>query len=164
MPDVKRLFRHAAASSRTLRRAFSPEVLLGIQAEIASSERRHGGEIRFAIENSLSPLAVWGGMTPRQRAIEVFAQLGVWDTEHNNGVLIYLLWADHGVEIVADRGFNGRVDAAQWAEICRLMERDLARGECQAAITTAIRATGELIRQHFPTPDGNELPDHPVML
>jgi len=164
MRDVKRLLKHAAASRGSLRRAFSPEVLLGIQAEIANSEQRHGGEIRFAIENSLSPLAVWGGTTPRQRAIEVFSHLGVWDTEHNNGVLIYVLWADHGVEIVADRGFNGRVGEGQWAEICRLMERDLARGECQAAITTAIRSTGELIAQHFPTPEGNELPDRPVML
>ena len=164
MPDVKRLLKHATAGGGSLRRAFSPEVLLAIQAEIANSEHSHGGEIRFAIEKSLNPLAVWRGVTPRQRAIEVFSQLGVWDTEHNNGVLIYLLWADHGVEIVADRGFNGRVGEAQWAEICRLMERALAHGECQAAITTAIRTTGELIARHFPTPDGNELPDAPVML
>jgi len=164
MPDLKRVLKHATAGSRSVRRAFSPAVLLAIQAEIASSEGGHGGEIRCAIENGLSPLAVWRGMTSRQRAIELFAQLGVWDTEHNNGVLIYVLWADHAVEIVADRGFNGRVSEAQWGEICRLMERDLARGECQNAITTAIRMIGELIGQYFPTPDGNELPDHPVML
>lgn len=147
-----------------MRRAFLPEVLQAIQAEIAERERRHGGEIRFVIEDSLSPLAVWRGITSRQRAIELFAQLGVWDTEHNNGVLIYVLWADHAVEIVADRGFNGRVGEAQWGEICRLMERELARGECRNAMTAAIRATGELIARHFPTPGGNELPDHPVML
>ena len=164
MPNFKRLLTHATSSGVTLRRAFSSATLLAIEAEIASSERRHGGEIRFAIENSLSPRSIWQGITPRQRALEVFAQLGVWDTEHNNGVLIYLLWADHGVEIVADRGFNGRVGEAQWAAICRAMELDLARGECQGAITTAIRATGELIARHFPTPDGNELPDRPVML
>jgi uncharacterized membrane protein len=164
MPDLKRVLKHATAGNGSVRRAFSPEVQSAIQAEIAGSERGHGGEIRFAIENSLSPLAVWCGTTSRQRAIEVFGQLGVWDTEHNNGVLIYLLWADHAVEIVADRGFNGRVGEGQWAEICRLMERDLARGECRGAITTAIRATGELIARYFPTPDGNELPDRPVML
>ena len=167
MPDMKRLQRvlkHATAGSASVQRAFSPAVLLAIQAEITSSEGSHGGEIRCAIENSLSPLAVWRGTTSRQRAIELFGQLGVWDTEHNNGVLIYVLWADHAVEIVADRGFNARVSEAQWGEICRLMERDLARGECQIAITTAIRTTGQLIGQYFPTPDGNELPDHPVML
>jgi len=164
MPDLQRVLRHATASGWSLRRAFSPAVLLAIQAQITGSEARHGGEIRFAIENGMSPLAVWRGMTSRQRAIEVFAQLGVWDTEHNNGVLIYLSWTDRTVEIIADRGFNGRVSEAQWAEICRLMERDLARGECQTAITTAIRTTGELIARHFPTPDGNELPDRPLML
>lgn len=164
MSDLKRLLRHALASNGTVRRAFSPEVLLAIQTEVAAREGRHGGEIRFAIENNLSPSAVWRGTTPRQRAIEVFTQLGVWDTEHNNGVLIYVLWADHGVEIVADRGFNGRVGEQEWAAICRLMERELGRGDCQAAITSAIRATGELMARHFPTPDGNELPDHPVML
>jgi uncharacterized membrane protein len=164
MSNLKRLLNHAISSGVALRRAFSPAVLLAIQAEIAGSELRHGGEIRFAIENDLSPLAIWRGTTPRQRAIDVFGQLGVWDTEHNNGVLIYLLWADRGVEIVADRGFNGRVSEAEWADICRSMERDLARGDCQTAITAAIRAMGELIARHFPTPDGNELPDGPVML
>jgi uncharacterized membrane protein len=164
MRNLERLLNHATSSGVALRRAFSPAVLLAIQAEIAGSELRHGGEIRFAIENSLSPLAIWHSVTPRQRAIEVFSQLGVWDTEHNNGVLIYLLWADHGVEIVADRGFNGRVSAAEWAAVCRAMELDLARGDCQSAVTLAIRATGDLIALHFPTPDGNELPDRPVML
>jgi hypothetical protein len=164
MPDFKRLLKHATAGSWGTRRAFPAKVLSAIQAEIAASERRHGGEIRFAIEGALNPLAVWRGVTPRQRAIEVFANLGVWDTEHNNGVLIYVLWADHDVEIVADRGFNGRVADAEWGEVCRLMERELARGEALAAITGAIRAAGALIARHFPTPDGNELPDHPVML
>jgi uncharacterized membrane protein YgcG len=162
--ELKRLLKHACAGRGAVQRAFPAPVLSAIQEEIAASERQHGGEIRFALENSLNPLAVWRGVTPRQRAIEVFANLGVWDTEHNNGVLIYVLWADRDVEIVADRGFNGRVTDEQWAEVCRLMEQQFARREWHAAVTNGIRATGVLIARHFPTADRNELPDHPIML
>ena len=158
------MLQHAGAGRGAVQRAFAAPVLAAIQEEIAASERRHGGEIRFALENSLNPLAVWHGVTPRQRALEVFANLGVWDTEHNNGVLIYVLWAERDVEIVADRGFNGRVTHQQWADVCRSMEQAFARGDCQTAVVSAIRATGALIAGHFPTPDGNELPDHPIML
>ncbi len=164
MSKLRRVLQHVTASPGMLRRTFDQSVLAAIQEEIAASERRHGGEIRFAIENNLSPAAIWRGLTPRQRAIEVFAQLGIWDTEHNNGVLIYVLWADRDVEIVADRGFNARVAESEWAAVCRLMEQAFARGECQTAVTGAVRAAGTLIARHFPTPDGNELPDHPVML
>ena len=162
--ELKRVLKHAIAGHGELQRAFPQPLLSAIQEEIGASERQHGGEIRFALENSLSPLAVWRGVTPRQRAIEVFANLGVWDTEHNNGVLIYVLWADRDVEIVADRGFNGRVSAEQWTEICRLMEQGFARGDWQGSVIAAIRAAGALIARHFPTADRNELPDHPVML
>lgn len=164
MADLARVLKHASAGPWTARRAFSAPVLTAIQEAIAASEAQHGGEIRFAIEHALSPLSVWRGLGSRQRALEVFASLGVWDTEHNNGVLIYVLWADRKVEIVADRGFNGRVSEQEWAEVCRLMERGLASGDCRTAVTSAVRATGALVARHFPTPDGNELPDHPVML
>jgi uncharacterized membrane protein len=158
------MLKHASAGNRAVQRAFPPAVLSAIQEEIAASERQHGGEIRFALENSLNPIAVWNGVTPRQRAIEVFANLGVWDTEHNNGVLIYVLWADRDVEIVADRGFNGRVTEQQWAAICHSMEQAFSQGDCHTAVISAIRATGALLALHFPTPDGNEMPDHPILL
>jgi len=158
------MLKHASAGNGAVQRAFPAPVLSAIQEEIAASERRHGGEIRFALENSLNPLAVWRGVTPRQRAIEMFANLGVWDTAHNNGVLIYVLWADRDVEIVADRGFNGHVTEREWADVCRPMEQAFARGECHTAVIGAIRAAGALMARHFPTPDGNELPDCPILL
>ena len=110
----------------------------------------HGGEIRFAVEAALSPLDLMRGITPRQRALDAFARLGVWDTEANNGVLIYVLWADRDVEIVADRGFNGRVHLQEWAEVCRRMEQSFARGSPRQAIVEGIQAVGALIARHFP--------------
>jgi len=84
----------------------------------------HSGEIRVAIEGALEPGEVWHGKTPRERALEVFAALGVWDTEANNGVLIYVLLADRDVEIVADRGFNGRVPDSEWQAACEDIRRE----------------------------------------
>ena len=96
------------------RRAFPQTTLDAIEAAIRASETTHSGEIRFAIENSLAGSWVWRGKTGRERAIEVFSNLRVWDTEHNSGVLVYLLLADHDIEIVADRGIAARVDASDW--------------------------------------------------
>jgi uncharacterized membrane protein len=104
------------------------------------------------------------GVPPRQQAVETFARLGVWDTEANNGVLIYVSWADHDVEIVADRGFNGRVTEQEWAAVCRRMEQSFARGSAREAIIEGIQAVGALIARHFPTTDRDELPNRPVML
>jgi uncharacterized membrane protein len=126
--DWKRLFRHAFARRGQLRDAFPAATLEAIERAIAESETTHGAEIRFAIEAALEPGEVWAGKTPRQRALEVFSSLGVWDTEANNGVLIYLLLADRDVEIVADRGYNGKVSAAEWSTVCETMERDLRAG------------------------------------
>jgi uncharacterized membrane protein len=94
----------------------------------------------------------------------VFARLGVWDTEANNGVLIYLLWADHDVEIVADRGFNGRVTAEEWAAVCHRMEAHFRANRPQQAVVEGVKAVGALVAKHFPAIDRNELPDRPVML
>jgi uncharacterized membrane protein len=96
--------------------------------------------------------------------LQAFAQLGVWDTELNNGVLIYVLWADHDVEIVADRGFNGRVSAQQWSEVCHRMEQLFSQAAAGEALVGGIQAAGALISQHFPATDRNELPDRPVLL
>jgi uncharacterized membrane protein len=143
---------------------FTPQVLQQIETEIAASEARHGGEIRFAVEGSLSGAELLKGITPRARALQVFAQLGVWDTEQNNGVLIYILWADRDVEIVADRGFNGRISAEQWSAVCRKMEQAFAQDDVAGAVLTGIREVGSLIALHFPTTDRNEQPDRPILL
>jgi uncharacterized membrane protein len=163
-----RWWRHLFATRVALRRAFSPTVLTAIEAAIHESERTHRGEIRFAIESSLDPRELWAGKPPRARAMEVFAALGVWDTDENNGVLIYVLLADRDVEIVADRGYNLRVTSDQWTEVCHAMERHFAAGDYGAASVQGVRQVGELIAAHFPPLPGgrdeDELPNRPALL
>lgn len=149
---------------RSLRRAFDDAALAAIEKAITDTEKTHGGEIRVALEASLDPAELFSDETPRQRALQLFAQLGVWDTEMNNGVLIYVLWADHDVEIVADRGFNGRVTAQEWSDVCHRMELLFSQGQAAEAVISGIQATGQLIARHFPAVDRNELPDRPVVL
>jgi len=120
--------------------------------------------VRFAVEGNLNASELWANMSARERALEVFARLGVWDTESNNGVLIYVLWADHDVEIVADRGFNGRVSSDEWAAVCHVMEQHFRNGNAQQAVIEGVKSVGALIAKHFPAIDRNELPDRPVML
>ncbi len=133
-----------------------------LQAKIL--RRRHLGELRFAVESRLSPGAVWAGLSARQRAHQPLAQLGVWDTELNNGVLIYVLWADRDVEIVADRGFNGRIGAQEWSDVCHRMEQLFSQGSAASALIAGVQAAGALISRHFPAADRNELPDRPTLL
>jgi uncharacterized membrane protein len=162
--SLRRTLKHLASTPLAARRAFTPQVLKQIETEIAVSEAQHGGEIRFAVEGNLSGADLLNGISPRARALQVFAQLGVWDTEQNNGVLIYVLWADRDVEIVADRGFNGRVSAEQWSRVCQQMEQLFAQNDVPGAVLTGIRGVGTLIAQHFPVTDRNEQPDRPVIL
>lgn len=162
--SLQRALRHLTSTGFGLRRAFDESGLHAVERAIESAERTHGGEIRFAVEANLNALELMRGVTPRQRALEAFAQLGVWDTDANNGVLIYVLWADRDVEIVADRGFNGRVSSAQWAQICdRMDELFLGERPIDAAIH-GIEAVSAVIAQHFPLVDRNELPNRPVIL
>lgn len=161
-----RVLKHLFAPSA--RRGFPAEVLERIAAAIAASELGHTGEICFAVEPNLHPRAVWAGTQARDRAGEVFAQLGVWDTHANNGVLLYLLLADHRIEIVADRGFDGRVSAEQWRGVCQLIEERLKTGEPEAAVVRGVEAMSALLAEHFPRGAGyvdrNELPDQPHLL
>jgi uncharacterized membrane protein len=161
---LQRILRHFVTPGWSLRRAFDAATLQAIEQAIADSERTHGGEIRFAIEASASPVHLMRGITPRHQALEAFARLGVWDTGANNGVLIYVSWADRDVEIVADRGFNGRVTVQEWSEVCRRMEQSFARGSPRQAIVEGIQAVGVLIARHFPTSDRDELPNRPALL
>jgi uncharacterized membrane protein len=166
--DTGRLIRHLFSTRRALHRAFPRQALLDIEAAVDQSEQLHSGEIRVAIESSLEPGELWRGRTPRERALEVFAALGVWDTEANNGVLIYVLLADHDVEIVADRGFNGRVTAAEWAGICEDIDTDFRSGRFPQGVVSGVQRVGRIIGAHFPQRPGqrdeNELPNRPALL
>ncbi|RPE75478.1 TPM domain-containing protein [Vulcaniibacterium tengchongense] len=163
---IQRLLRHLFPPSA--QRLFPAASLQRIAAAIADSELRHRGEICFAVEPALPPLAVLRGADARARAHEVFVQLRVWDTEANNGVLLYLLLADHRIEIVADRGFAGKVDDEQWRGVCHLIEERLREGEPEAAVLRGVEALSALLTLHFPRAgddrDVNELPDRPHLL
>lgn len=160
--DLKRFVRHLFSSPR----AFPKKALAAIEQAIARGETAHRGQIRFAAEGALDSQALFAGQSARERAIEVFSLLRVWDTEENNGVLIYLLLADRDVEIVADRGINARVTPAEWEGICRGVERALAHGAYEQAIVEGIKEISLLLARHFPPRPGgrNELPDRPMML
>jgi len=161
-----RAVRHLLVLPGAISRAFGDESFAAIEQAIRRSEQLHDGEIRFAVEAALDPLHLWRGKTARARAIEVFAELGVWDTERNNGVLLYLLLADRDVEIVADRGYNGKVTAAEWEEVCRRMESSLREGRHAEAVVDGIDAISQIVARHFPPSAGgrNELPDRPAAL
>ena len=168
--QLGRLLRHVVATHWRTRMLFPASTLDAIEEAIGRAERAHGGEIRFAIETSLTPLHVLAELTPRARALEVFAQLRVWDTEANNGVLIYIQLADHSVEIVADRGVARRVGQAEWDGVCRMMEEHFRAGRFKIGSIAGVDAVGALLARHFPaqvfrqSPAGNQLPDRPTLL
>lgn len=166
MVNLKRWLKHVFMPPWGWRRAFPRPTLDAIEAAIRASEKRHGGEIRFAIENSLSPGQAWRGMRGRARAIEVFSQLRVWDTEHNSGVLIYLLLADRDIEIVADRGIAARVGQGAWNAVAHAMEAEFRQGGFERGALAGIEQVTELLSQHFPPPGDNpdELANRPVIL
>jgi uncharacterized membrane protein YgcG len=163
---IQRFIRHLLFTNWQVRRNFTPETLQAIEQSIHSSEQRHGGEIRFAVEGGLDGRRLLNDQTPRERAIEVFSQLGVWDTEHNNGVLIYVLLADHAVEIVADRGIHVRVGSENWSAICRYMQTEFSKSAFQAGALKGIADVTNVIRQYFPPmgPQADELSNAPVIL
>ena len=163
---ITRIFKHLLYPGWRLHQKFSENGLDIIEATIQSSEKNHSGEIRFAIESSLPVKSLFLNETSRERAIDVFSKLRVWDTEDNNGVLIYLLLADHKVEIIADRNITKVVDQAEWNRICQQMETQYKANHFSQGVTTGIEEVGKLLNQHFPTSENdiNELSNKPVIL
>jgi uncharacterized membrane protein len=161
-----RLLRHVFA--RSARHLFPEDSLQRIADAIAAGELRHRGEVMFAVESELPAVMVLRGVQARQSAEAAFARLRTWDTEANNGVLIYLLLADHRLEIVADRGLRDLVSAEQWRGVCLLMEEHLRAGEPEQAVIRGIEAVSDLLAGHFPQvdgdPDRDELPNRPLIL
>ena len=164
--SVKRAFAHLFATAWTVRRAFPRRVLDRIEETIRTSERRHRGEIRFAVEGPLEFMAVLRGLAPRARALEVFSLLRVWDTEDNIGVLIYVQLVDRDIEIVADRGIAARIPQADWEALCRRIEEAFRAGRYEEGAVAAITEVSAVLEAHFPADAGkqDELPDKPVVL
>jgi uncharacterized membrane protein len=164
--DIKRIMRHLSTGRAAVRRAFPQRTLDAIERAIREIEAQHSGQLRFAVEAALDLSPLLADQTARERAIEVFSLLRVWDTEHNNGVLIYLLLADRDVEIVADRGIHAKLEPQTWEAICREMEAAFREGRFEEGVLAGIRSVGKHLVQHYPHAGEklNELPDRPVLL
>ena len=166
MMNIKRIAKHLLMTRWQVNRAFSRDSLIAIEQAIKASETAHVGEIRFAVEGALDGAPLFKGQSARERAIDVFSQLRIWDTEHNNGVLIYLLLADRDVEIVADRGIHAKAGAREWENICRKMETAFKHGNYESGVVSGIQAVTQHLMRHFPASGviQNELSDKPVVL
>lgn len=164
--SLARIVKHLFATKWQVRRHFTEEVLAEIESAIREVESQHSGEIRFVVESGLDGEDLWHDRPPRHRALEVFSHLGVWDTAGNNGVLIYVLFADHDVEIIADRGIAARVSQPEWEEVCREIEAHYREGRFAQGSVAGIRGVGRLLARHFPGrgADADELPNTPVLL
>lgn len=164
--NLRRIVRHLMTAHWQVKRAFPSTALRAIEQEIKASEATHAGEIRFAVEGALSGAPLYSDQSTRERAIDVFAQLRMWDTDDRNGVLIYLLLADHSVEIVADRGIHEKTGATEWDTICCDMEAAFRHGLYEEGTLSGVRSINRLLQEHFPATGTrrNELPDKVVML
>lgn len=166
MEKFIRILKHLTAARWQVARHFPRRSMETIAAAIAQSEAHHMGQLRFAVEAGLDWHALAARISSHQRALDVFSRLRVWDTEHNSGVLIYLLLADRKVEIVADRGIHAKVGNERWRAICHAMEQQFRAGDFEAGVLEGIASITNLLKQHFPAqgPHKNELPDYPVTL
>lgn len=164
--SFSRFLTHSFSSPRAVKKFFPKESMDRITQAIQESEAKHDAEIVFAIEPALAPLSAYQGHSARERAIDVFSQLRVWDTEANNGVMIYLLLADHDIEIVADRGVNRLAGPEYWEKVCKTMEEHFRNNQFEQGVIEGIRIITELLAKHYPKTSGdeNELTDRPIIV
>jgi len=164
---LARILRHRWWDERDAARAMPEAALQRIETRVAASETGHSGEIRVVIEAGLPISYLWQDLSARDRAITLFGKLRVWDTEANNGVLVYLLLAEHAIEIVADRGLSQHVSAAQWQALIAPMREAFRQGRFEPGLDDAVAAIDTLLRANFPLgtaeSNPNELPNRPLM-
>lgn len=164
--NLKRVMRHLSSGNAAVRRAFPQSTLEAIEQAIREAERQCDGQIRFSVEAALDFAPLLAGQSAQERAIEVFSHLRIWDTEHNNGVLIYLLLADRDVEIVADRGVHAKVGQEAWEAICQEMEAAFRIGKFAEGVLAGIHSVGRQLAHHYPYMGEkvNELADNPAVM
>ena len=168
---IKRIFKHRWLDASAAQRAIPPAMLQRLQQQVAASEQHHSGEIRIYVEAGLPMSYLWRkastGQISRQRALAMFSKLRVWDTERNNGVLIYLLLIERVIEVVADRGLNDKVAPQVWQKMVSSMQQAFKQGDFEPGLTQALDQVSTLLVQHFPLAAGetnpNELPDRPLL-
>jgi uncharacterized membrane protein len=163
---IGRIGKHLIEHRWRVRRLFTPQVLDAIEQAIKAGEATHSGQVRFVVEGALDGAPLLHDQPARERALDIFSHLRIWDTAHNNGVLIYLLLADRRVEIVADRGIDAKVGRAGWEKICRDMEAEFRSGNFEAGAIKGIEAVSRQLAAYFPphSHPRNELPDKPVVI
>lgn len=165
---LARIWRHRWIDRAEMARALPPDLLERITSRVAASERRHSGEVRVCVEAGLPNSYIWRDASARERAVAMFGKLRVWDTENNNGVLIYLLLVEHAIEIVADRGIARKVSEQEWAAMTRHMSEAFREGRFEDGLTQALAEVSALLVEHFPLApgeaDSNELPNAPVVI
>lgn len=173
------LCRHLWLDADDTARLIQPEVLERITEQVAASERLHSGEIRMCVEASLPLSYLWRvtktrslADVTRERAVMMFSKLGVWDTAHHNGVLVYVLLAEHAIEIVADRGIAAHIDANEWVALIADMSHSFRQGQAEEGLRRAVDDITAKLTRHFgirgerdaaPQVNPNELPDSPVL-
>jgi len=164
--SIRRITRHLLQHHWRAKQVFPKDVLDRIEQAIKRGEASHSGQVRFVVEGALDGGPLFRNQPARERALDVFSQLRIWDTAHNNGVLIYLLLADRDVEIIADRGIDAKVGAEGWESICRAMEAEFRLGQFERGVIGGIEAVSRELARHFPPrgPHANELPDAPVVM
>jgi uncharacterized membrane protein len=164
--SIRRIGKHLVEHHWRVRRIFTPRVLASIEQVIKSAETGHSGQIRFVVEGALDGAPLFKGQSARDRALDIFSHFRIWDTAHNNGVLIYLLLADRQVEIIADRGIDAKVGAAGWQAICAAMQAEFINGNFEAGVVEGIQAVSRQLAKYFPASGAgdNELPDAPVVI
>ncbi len=167
MSRLLRILKHRSYDEADVRRVLDNSALKRLEARVHDSEKKHSGEIRLCIEAGLPTSYLWKRLSVRDRAIAMFGKLRVWDTEFNNGVLIYLLYAEHKIEIVADRGLKAHVSDDEWKAIVERMREPLRAGKFEEGLGLAIDAVEALLEKHFPAAAGaanpNELSNKPWM-
>jgi uncharacterized membrane protein len=165
MMQWQRALRHAFTTDSLVKHSFPAGAVDRIEQAVQAGERGHRGELRVVVEGALPFFAALHGITARERALEVFSINRIWDTEYNSGVLIYLLLADHSVEIIADRGINHRVAQDEWAKICQQMQSCFSKQQFEDGIILGVQHIADLLRAHFPAVinDANELSDRPLI-
>jgi uncharacterized membrane protein len=163
---IKRIGKHLLAHRWQARRMFPPTVLAAIEQAVKAGEATHSGQIRFVVEGALDGAPLLRNQSARERALDIFSQLRIWDTAHNNGVLIYLLLADRNVEIIADRGIDAKVGPAGWTKICNEMETNFKAGHFESGVIKGIAQVSRQLATYFPKHGAgrNELPDAPVVI
>ena len=164
--NIKRIGKHLLEHRWRVRQVFPTDVLARIEQAIKAGEATHAGQVRFVVEGALDGAPLFRDQPARQRALDLFSHLRIWDTAHNSGVLIYLLLADRDVEIVADRGIDAKVGAEGWENICREMEADFKAGNFERGVIQGIEAVSKQLAAHYPKQRAgrNELPDAPVVI